>query len=391
VVKVIVLLWLGLFASVAAADDKPVLERVLLQQDVLLAQQTLSVKATLASRHLWQQQGLMMTVDISADKAIPSLSLSLTMNRTTDWQGLSLTPEPAVTTDDGQHHYRWQAIVFPKALGVLDLPSLRLLLEGSSGAQKTLSLPSLSVYVRSLPVFAPVESWIGQAADAPNLIPPPKWILVGDLQQHEWQWQVQGLWQNAALIPVVSGQGIAGLQPWLATQSSWRDGHYWTALHVRQPWAATTMGRWQIPAQDFWLFDPQTGKVGHWQVAATSGFAIAAWLWHVILASIALFAVAAFGVILWFVHCRVRRQHYREGIRRAQDAQQLLNWLRAQWQLRADIPLAHQVAALPIAAELITLENQLYARQQLYGHDFNQLRLSLQQVRFSPPCSLRSQ
>jgi hypothetical protein len=368
------LLLLFCFSVTHAANEVSILERVLLEQEVVLANQKMSLKVSLTSRNIWQQQGLTLIIDIATAKPMPSLSAQLMMTGTQSWQALSMMLEPEQMVIDDIYHYRWKAIVFPKQLGVQDLPALRLRLEGASGAQKTLSLPSLSVYVRSLPIFVPAQAWVGKAEQAPVVQESPGWILVGDQQIKTWQWRVQGLLSQGVHIPVLSGSAITGLQPWLDVQHEWVDGQYWTTIHAQQPWAATDMGRWYVNTQDIWLFDGQTGKVQHWQVLGDSGFALAPWVWNILLAIATVIALFFVFILMRFVRCRLRRHHYQQGIARATDAEQLLSWLRLQWQLENGIPLAHQAQGLPIEAELVVLEGLLFSSQVLYKKVFGEIQ-----------------
>ena len=370
------LAWLLLFCfSVAsAANESAILERLLLEQEVVLANQKMTLKVSLASRNIWQQQGLTLIIDITTAKLMPSLSAQLMMTGTQSWQALSMMPEAEQTMIDGAHHYRWQAIVFPKQLGVQELPALRLQLEGTSGAQKTVTLPSLSVYVRSLPVFVPAQALVGRADKAPISQTSSSWVFVGDQQIKTWQWRVQGLLSQGVHIPVLSGSAIIGLQPWLDVQHEWDDGQYWTIIHAQQPWVATEMGRWRIAVQDIWLFDGQTGKVQHWQVSGDSGFALVLWVWDILLVIAAVITLFFAFILMRFVRCRLRRHHYQQGIVHAADARQLLSWLRLQWQLMDDIPLAHQAQNLPIKDELIVLEGLLFSDNVLYGQVFGEIK-----------------
>jgi hypothetical protein len=313
-------------------------------------------------------------IDITSDKAMPSLSAELLMPPAQPWQGLSVMPEAEQQEIDGLSHYRWRAIVFPKQLGVQELPAFRLRLEGTSGSQKTISLPSLSVYVRRLPVFVPAEAWLGFADAPPVAKANSAWVLVGDQQLITWQWRVKGLWGKGVSLPALSGQGMMGLQPWLDVQHEWMDGQYWTVIRAQQPWTATEMGFWQINTQDFWLFDGQTGKVQHWQLAGESGFAMARWLWHGFLLLVSLLLLLGVIVLLRLMVCRLRHHRYRQSIARAADAQQLLRVLTLQWKLKPDIPLAHQAQGLPIETELIALEGLLFSDQILHGTAFKVIR-----------------
>lgn len=383
----ILMFFVFIFWSVAhAANESTGLERVLVEQEVVLANQEMTLKVSLATRNLWQQQGLGLIIDIATEKAMPSLSAQLLMPPAQPWQGLSVMPEVEQQRINGVSHYRWQAIVFPKQLGVQELPAFRLRLEGASGSQKTISLPSLSVYVRSLPVFVPAEAWLGFADAPPVAQHKPDWILVGDQQVKTWQWRVKGLWEKGVLLPTLSGKGIMGLQPWLDVQHEWGDGQYWTLIRAQQPWTATEMGRWQINAQDFWLFDGQTGKVQHWQLAGDSGFAMARWVWHgfLLLASFLLLLGAI--VLLRLMLCRLRHHRYRQSIARAADAQQLLRVLALHWKLSPDIPLAHQAQGLPIEAELIALEGLLFSSDVLYGKRFIAFQAQLLHKEYFFPC-----
>jgi hypothetical protein len=363
------------FCSAAyAASVATGLERVLVEQEVVLANQKMTLKVSLATRNLWQQQGLNLIIDIATDKAMSSLSAQLLMPPAQPWQGLSVMSEAEQQRIDGVSHYRWRAIVFPKQLGVQELPAFRLRLEGASGSQKTISLPSLSVYVRSLPVFVPAEAWLGFADAPPVAKANPAWVLVGDQQLKTWQWRVQGFWEKGVSLPALSGKGAMGLQPWLDVQHEWVGGQYWTVIRAQQPWTATEMGRWQINAQDFWLFDGQTGKVQHWQLAGDAGFAVARWVWHGFLLLASLLLLLGVIVLLRLMVCRVCHHRYRQSIARAADAKQLLRVLALHWKLSPDIPLAHQAQGLPIEAELIALEGLLFSDHILHGTAFKAIR-----------------
>ncbi len=376
-VKRVLCCFLFFVATVQAADEVNPLERLLLQQEMVLANQKMTLKVSLASRNLWQQQGLTLMIDLAMDKTMSSLSAQLLMSGAQPWQDLSITPEPEQVLLDGVVHYRWQVMLFAKQLGVQDLPPLRLRLEGTGGAQKTISLPILSVYVRSLPIYVPAEAWVGTADAPPTVQKNASWVLVGDQQTTTWQWRVQGLWSQAVALPSVSGQALVGLQPWIKVQHEWIEGRYWTTIQAQQPWMATEMGRWTIATQDIWLFDAQTGKVQHWHIAGDSGVAIAYWLWRTLLAILSLIGFAVLVVLLRWMRCRLRQRHYQQGIARAADAQQLLHWLRLHWHLRDDIPLAHQARDLPIAAELIALEGMLFSDQILHGDNLQQIQQQL--------------
>lgn len=384
-VKHVVWLFLFCVSAVHAANDTGVLERVLVEQEVVFANQKMSLKVSLTSRNLWYQQGLTMMLDLTSTKEMPSLSAQLLMTAAQPWQDMSMQSEPEQHLIDSVVHYRWQAIVFPKQLGVQDLPILRLRLEGTGGAQKTISLPSLSVYVRSLPVYVPAEAWVGKADTQPMVQHHTPWVLVGDQQVQTWQWRVQGLWSKAVNLPVLSGQGITGLQPWFKVEHEWLDGQYWTKLSVQQPWVATEAGHWTVARQDFWLFDAQTGRVQHWQLTGSDGIAIAPWLWRIMQGIILLMATGLLMMTIRFIRCRLYQHRYRQGIIRAADAQQLLQWLHLHWHLNDDIPLAHQAKGLPIEAELIALEALLFSSLPLYDAVFVRLRDNLAK-RAVPSC-----
>jgi len=385
-VKRVLFCFLFFVATVQAADDVNPLERVLLEQEVVLTNQKMNLKVSLATRNLWYQQGLKVMVDITTEKTMPSLSAQLLMSGSQPWQDLSITPEVEPVLLDGVIHYRWQAVLFPKQLGVQDLPNLRLRLEGTGGAQKTISLPNLSVYVRSLPIYVPSEAWVGKADTSPIAQSSASWILVGDQQMKTWQWRVQGLWSKAINLPAVSGKGIIGLNPWLEVQHEWLDGQYWTSIRAQQPWTASEMGRWTVGTQDFWLFDGQTGKVGHWQLAGDGGVAIAPWLWRILQGLVAMIVIGLLMLLIRWMRCRLRQRYYRQGIVRALDAQQLLHWCRVHWQFDADVPVAHQAQGLPIATELIALEGLLFSEQVLHGNDFKTLKAQLLARNAMLPC-----
>lgn len=365
----------------AATAEEVAVERVLLDQTMRLAQNDYQVKAWVASRQVFQQQALIIHVQLTTANASSLPSLAVASQADNAWLQPIVSHQPRLTEQNGKTVAQWQLLVFAKQVGVNALPNLRLQWVGESMSRQTQTLPSWSIKVSPLPVYVPEKSIVGELVNVQTTVSLPSIVLVDEVIQRQVQFRLVNHLPNSLWLNGLQGQGIEPLSPWLQTgDSAWQEEGWLSDWTVWQPWRISQAGFWQVEAQDIWVFNPRTWQVTHLQLPAHSGWAIPLWLWRSVQAFLLLvFLLFSYLFIQWS-RCWLKRRHYRQAIERCADSAQLYHLMVQMWQLTPDIPLAHQALPLPIYQSLVELENQLFSGEVLYNEIFEQTkaRLALQ-------------
>lgn len=371
----------------AATAEEVAVERVLLDQSMRLAQNDYQVKAWLASRQVFQQQALVIQVQLTTTNASALPSLAVASQADNAWLAPILSQQPRLTEQDGKTVAQWQLLLFAKQVGVQSLPNLRLQWVGESMSRQTQTLPSWSIKVSPLPVYVPEQAIVGELVNVQTQVSMPNIALVDEVIQRQVEFRLVNHLPNSLWLNGLQGQGIEPLSPWLqAGDSAWQDEGGFSDWTVWQPWRISQAGFWQVDAQDIWVFNPRTWQVTHLQLPAHSGWAIPLWLWRS-LQGLALMALLVLGysLIQWF-RCRLKRHHYRQAIARSADAEQLVSVMIKAWRLTPGIPLAHQGLPLPIYQLLVSLENQLFSNDCLFNQAFEESKQEFMQTASLLPC-----
>jgi hypothetical protein len=376
----------------AATAEEVAVERVLIDQAMHLAKNDYQVKAWVASRQVFQQQALVIHVQltVASETSLPSLAVASQVDNA--WLQPIVSGEPRLTEQDGKIVAQWQVLVFAKQVGVNALPNLRLQWVGESMSRQTQTLPSWSIKVSPLPVYVPEQAIVGELVNVQTKVSLPSIVLVDEVIQRQVQFSLVNHLPNSLWLNGLQGQGVEPLSPWLQTgNSAWQDEGWLSEWTVWQPWRLTQAGFWQVDAQDIWIFNPRTWQVTHLQLPAHSGWAIPLWLWRTVQAVLLLILLVVSTVLIRWVRCWLKRRHYRQAIERCADSAQLYHLMVQMWQLTPGIPLAHQGLPLPIYQTLVELENQLFAGEVLYNKMFEQIKARLAlQYRCYPCQSCRS-
>ena len=374
----------------AQVSQDPPLERVLLDQPMQLAKKDFQVKAWIESRQVFQQQALVIHVQLTAGReaSLPSLAVASQVDNA--WLQPIVSGEPRLTEQDGKIVAQWLVLVFAKQLGVNALPNLRLQWVGESMSRQTQTLPSWSIKVSPLPVYVPEQAIVGELVTVQTKVNMPSIILVDEVIQRQVQFSLVNHLPNSLWLNGLQGEGIEPLSPWLQTgDSAWQDEGWLSEWTVWQPWRLTQTGFWQVDAQDIWIFNPRTWQVTHLQLPAHSGWAIPLWLWRTVQAVLLLISLVVSTVLIRWVRCWLKRRHYRQAIERCADSAQLYHLMVQMWQLTPGIPLAHQGLPLPIYQTLVELENQLFSGDRLYNSHFLSLKASLLHQYRLLPCYMK--
>lgn len=362
----------------AQASQDPPLERLLLDQPMQLAKSDYQVKAWIESRQVFQQQALVIHVQLTAGReaSLPSLAVASQVDNA--WLQPIVSGEPRLTEQDGKIVAQWLVLVFAKQLGVNALPNLRLQWVGESMSRQTQTLPSWSIKVSPLPIYVPEQAIVGELVNVQTKVSLPSIVLVDEVIQRQVQLSLVNHLPNSLWLNGLQGQGVEPLSPWLQTgDSAWQDEGWLSEWTVWQPWRLTQTGFWQVDAQDIWIFNPRTWQVTHLQLPAHSGWAIPLWLWRTVQAVLLLILMVVTTVLIRWVRCWLKRRHYRQAIERCADSAQLYHLMVQMWQLTPGIPLAHQGLPLPIYQTLVELENQLFSGDRLYNSHFLSLKATL--------------
>lgn len=362
----------------AQASQDPPLERLLLDQPMQLAKNDYQVKAWVASRQVFQQQALVIHVQLTAARETSLPSLAVVGQVDNAWLQPIVSGEPSLTEQDGKIVGQWQVLVFAKQVGVNALPNLRLQWVGESMSRQTQTLPSWSIKVSPLPVYVPEQAIVGELVNVQTKVSLPSIVLVDEVIQRQVQFSLVNHLPNSLWLNGLQGQGVEPLSPWLQTgDSAWQDEGWLSEWTVWQPWRLTQAGFWQVDAQDIWIFNPRTWQVTHLQLPAHSGWAIPLWLWRTVQAVLLLILLVVSTVLIRWLRCWLKRRHYRQAIERCADSAQLYHLMVQMWQLTPGIPLAHQGLPLPIYQTLVELENQLFSGDRLYNSHFLSLKATL--------------
>ncbi|MBD3767486.1 MAG: hypothetical protein IE928_05950 [Gammaproteobacteria bacterium] len=367
----------------AATAEEVAVERVLLDQTMHLAKNDYQVKAWVASRQVFQQQALVIHVQLTTANASSSLpSLSVASQADNAWLQPIVSHQPRLSELDGKTVAQWQLLVFAKQVGVNALPNLRLQWVGESMSRQTQTLPSWSIKVSPLPVYVPEQAIVGELVNVQTRVNLPSILLVDEVIQRQVQFRLVNHLPNSLWLNGLLGQGIEPLSPWLQSgDSAWQEEGWLSDWIIWQPWRISQAGFWQVDAQDIWVFNPRTWQVTHLQLPAHSGWAIPLWLWHSVQVFLLLvFLLFSYLFIQWS-RCWLNRRHYRQAIERCADSAQLYHLMVQMWQLTPDIPLAHQALPLPIYQSLVELENQLFSGEVLYNEKFVQIKQYLKNTK----------
>lgn len=374
----------------AQVSQDPPLERVLLDQPMQLAKKDFQVKAWIESRQVFQQQALVIHVQLTAGReaSLPSLAVASQVDNA--WLQPIVSGEPRLTEQDGKIVAQWLVLVFAKQLGVNALPNLRLQWVGESMSRQTQTLPSWSIKVSPLPVYVPEQAIVGELVNVQTKVSLPSIVLVDEVIQRQVQFSLVNHLPNSLWLNGLQGQGVEPLSPWLQTgNSAWQDEGWLSEWTVWQPWRLTQAGFWQVDAQDIWIFNPRTWQVTHLQLPAHSGWAIPLWLWRTVQAVLLLISLVVSTVLIRWVRCWLKRRHYRQAIERCADSAQLYHLMVQMWQLTPGVPLAHQGLPLPIYQTLVELENQLFSGDRLYNDHFLTLKATLLHQYRLLPCYMK--
>ncbi len=374
----------------AQVSQDPPLERVLLDQPMQLAKKDFQVKAWIESRQVFQQQALVIHVQLTAGReaSLPSLAVASQVDNA--WLQPIVRHQPRLTEQDGKIVAQWQVLVFAKQLGVNALPNLRLQWVGESMSRQTQTLPSWSIKVSPLPVYVPEQAIVGELVTVQTKVNMPSIILVDEVIQRQVQFSLVNHLPNSLWLNGLQGQGVEPLSPWLQTgDSAWQAEGWLSEWTVWQPWRLTQAGFWQVDAQDIWIFNPRTWQVTHLQLPAHSGWAIPLWLWRTVQVVLLVILLLVSTVLVRWVRCWLKRRHYRQAIERCADSAQLHHLMIKMWQLTPGIPLAHQGLPLPIYQTLVELENQLFSGDRLYNSHFLSLKASLLHQYRLLPCYMK--
>lgn len=370
------LLWMS--STWAQVSQDVPLERVLLAQSMQLAKQDYQVKAWVASRQVFQQQALVIHVQLTSSHADNFPSLSVASQADNGWLAPIVSSEPQLSQQEGKTLAQWQVLVFAKQVGVNALPHLRLQWLGESMSRQTQSLPSWSINVLPVPVYVPEQAIVGELVEVQTQVTLPSIVLVDEVIQRQVQFRFINHLPNSLWLPNIQGEGIEPLSSWLqAGESTWTGEGKVSDWTLWQPWRVTQAGFWQVEAQDVWLFNPRTWQVTHLQLPAHSAWAIPLWLWQ----TLQLLAWLLVLTLIYWVQkrgrCWLKRRHYQQAIALCADAEQLYKLMITSWQLTPQIPLAHQALPLPIYDSLLALENHLFSGEVLFNARFVALKQDL--------------
>ena len=373
----------------AVMAEEVAVERVMLDQSMHLAKNIYQVKAWIASRQVFQQQALVIHVQLTTANATYFPNLAVASQADDAWLQPIVRHQPLLTEQDGKIVAEWQVSVFAKQVGVNALPNLRLQWMGESMSRQTQTLPSWSIKVSPLPVYVPEQAIVGELVDVQTKVSLPNIVLVDEVIQRQVQFSLVNHLPNSLWLNGLQGHGVEPLSPWLQTgDSTWQDEGWLSEWTVWQPWRLTQAGFWQVDAQDIWIFNPRTWQVTHLQLPAHSGWAIPLWLWRSVQVILLLILLVIGTVLIRWVGCGLKRRHYRQAIERCADSAQLYRLMVQMWQLTPGIPLAHQGLPLPIYQTLVELENQLFSGEVLYNKMFEQIKTRLVLQYRCYPCQL---
>lgn len=362
----------------AATAEEVAVERVLLDQSMHLAHNDYQVKAWVASRQVFQQQALVIHVQLTTANASSLPSLAVASQTDNAWLQPMVSHQPRLTEQDGKTVAHWQLLLFAKQVGVNALPNLRLQWVGESMSRQTQTLPSWSIKVSPLPVYVPEQAIVGELVNVQTTVSLPSIVLVDEVIQRQVQFSLVNHLPNSLWLNGLLGQGIEPLSPWLQSgDSAWQEEGWLSNWTTWQPWRISQAGFWQVEAQDIWVFNPRTWQVTHLQLPAHSGWAIPLWLWRSLQVVLLLLLLVISAVLINWGRCWLKRRHYRQAIERCADSAQLYHLMVRVWQLTPGIPLAHQGLPLPIYQSLVELENHLFSTQPLYNQPFEALKLVL--------------
>lgn len=359
----------------AATAEEVAVERVLLDQRMHLAQNDYQVKAWVAYRQVFQQQALVIHVQLTTANASSLPSLAVASQADNAWLQPMVSHQPRLTEQEGKTVAQWQLLVFAKQVGVNALPNLRLQWVGESMSRQTQTLPKWSIKVSPLPVYVPEQAIVGELVNVQTRVSLPSIVLVDEVIQRQVQFRLVNHLPNSLWLNGLQGQGIEPLSPWLQTgDSAWQEEGWLSDWTVWQPWRISQAGFWQVEAQDIWVFNPRSWQVTHIQLPAHSGWAIPLWLWRSLQVLLLLLLLVVSTVLINWGRCCLKRRHYRHAIECCADSAQLYHLMVQVWQLTPDIPLAHQALPLPIYQTLVELENHLFSTEPLFNEPFNKLK-----------------
>lgn len=385
-----VFLWSCLLVPLAWSAEtvqEIAVERVLMEQSMHLAKHDYQVKAWIESRQVFQQQALVIHVQLALSDLTPLPSLSVASQADNAWLSPMVNNEPIVTVHQGQALAQWQVLVFAKQAGVSALPNLRLQWVGESMSRQTQTLPSWSIKVLPLPVYVPEQAIVGELVELQTHLELPTIALVDEVVQRQVRFRLVNHLPHSLWLNGLQGQGVEPLSSWLqAGETHWQAEGVLSDWTWWQPWRLTTLGYWQIEAQDVWVFNPRSWQVTHLQLPAHSGWAVPLWLWRSLQVLMLMLMLVFSYVILLRVRCWLKRRHYRQAIERCADSAQLVALVVKAWQLKPDIPLAHQGLPLPIYQTLVALENHLFSGETLYNETFEQIKTRLASQYKCHPC-----
>jgi hypothetical protein len=372
----------------ATAQDVTV-ERVLLEQSMHLAKQPYHVKVWIASRQIFQQQALLIHVQLTANDPAALPTLAVASQADPAWLAPMVSPEPSLTQQAGKTVAQWQIRLFAKQAGINALPNLRLQWIGASLSRHTHTLPSWSIKVLPLPIYVPEQAIVAESVDLQTPLPLPRFALVDEVMQRQLVFRLGNHLPNSLWLPSLQSDAIEPLSPWLqAGDARWQGEDWVSEWQLWQPWRLTQAGYWQVEAQDIWVFNPTTWQVTHLQIPAYDGWAIPLWLWRSLQGLMLILVLSLSYAVLAWMRCRLNRHHYRQAIQQCADAAQLYTLMVKAWRLTPHISLAHQAPSLPIYPILVALENHLFSQAPLYHDTFKHLQADLLSTDQHYPCTI---
>jgi hypothetical protein len=356
-------MFLHLYDSFADDSNSSQPIRQIFSQEIRLANTPVTVTAWLETRQVYQQQALRLHVATENSLALGSLSASIRTPTQSAWTSPTLSISPSRTVGESLHH-EWQIECFSLQTGVLDLPLIKLRLDGKSMAQHWISFPSLPIRVLPLPFYLPKEVIVGKSLTVVDASPDlPAWALVGDRLSRELMIETQAVQARSIVLPPVSGLGIQGLSPVLQEQDN--------RIRITQAWQIQDSGTWQVEDQHLWLFDPDTLKTTHLVIAGAQGAIIPVWLWRTMQT---VFVIVLLVLLSWFLHFVrkwLKRHRYRQGVLACQDAHQLVQYLKRHYGYADTVTLSHKLPNThPDYTAIVALEGMLFGQEPLYGERF---------------------
>lgn len=364
-------------ASVYAQDvlPEPVSERVLLEQQIVIARHPVAVHAWLEARQFFQQQAVRVHVRADYPKDMRYLSLQASSTADKHWTTPQITPEPEVKQTADVMQAEWCVILFPKAVGIYSLPKLQLLVEGEGMSRQLLVLPEMTLRIMPLPVYVPTEAIVGELIEERVESTASFFGLVGSLFQRQINLTLKDVMPDDLILSSIQGEGVTEISPLIKmNQATWQAQHLVSSWSIWQPWRLQLAGSWSLHPQDLWVFNPETWQVQHVQWPALTGYAVPIWLKNLLLGMAIIIVLLATLWLLIKLRCYINRRHYIVGIEKTADALQLRDFLIQQWRLSESIPLAQQAQNLPIFLESIALESLIFSGDLLYGASFDSLK-----------------